>query len=181
MSLTIRLDAVGGMAGDMFVAAMLDALPDLHGRVLADAAAVLPPGIGLPMLQPGTSGGLRCLRFHLAAQAEADHHHAMPASGAWSRASRAASLTQGTAAHAVAILRLLAEAEAAIHDVPVDEVHFHEIGDWDSLMDVTAAGSIAAAPCTGRAGRYRTCRAAMAWCAPSTGCCLCRPRRRPGC
>jgi len=29
--------------------------------------------------------------------------------------------------------------------VPVDEVHFHEIGDWDSLMDVTAAGSVAAA------------------------------------
>jgi uncharacterized protein (DUF111 family) len=27
----------------------------------------------------------------------------------------------------------------------VDDVHFHEIGDWDSLMDVTAAGSIAAA------------------------------------
>ena len=29
--------------------------------------------------------------------------------------------------------------------MPVDEVHFHEIGDWDSLMDVMAAGSIAAA------------------------------------
>lgn len=57
----------------------------------------------------------------------------------------AAKLSPGTAAHATAILRHLAEAEAAIHHVPVDEVHFHEIGDWDSLMDVTAAGSIAAA------------------------------------
>jgi uncharacterized protein (TIGR00299 family) protein len=145
MSLTIRLDAVGGVAGDMFVAAMLDALPDLHGRVLADAAAVLPPGLGLPMLQPGTSGGLRCLRFHLAAQAEAHHHHGHAGFRHMVARIEAAPLAEGTAMHAVAILRLLAEAEAAIHDVPVDEVHFHEIGDWDSLMDVTAAGSIAAA------------------------------------
>ncbi len=57
----------------------------------------------------------------------------------------AAPLSPGTATHAIAILRHLAEAEAAIHHVPVDEVHFHEIGDWDSLMDVTAAGSVAAA------------------------------------
>ena len=42
------LDAVGGIAGDMFAAAMVDALPDLRARVLADAAAVLPPGTGTP-------------------------------------------------------------------------------------------------------------------------------------
>ena len=41
MTLAIRLDAVGGIAGDMFAAAMVDALPDLRARVLADAAAVL--------------------------------------------------------------------------------------------------------------------------------------------
>jgi uncharacterized protein (TIGR00299 family) protein len=58
---------------------------------------------------------------------------------------RAADLSEGTADHAVAILTILAEAEAAIHGVPVDAVHFHEIGDWDSLMDVVASGSIVAA------------------------------------
>ncbi len=143
MTLAIRLDAVGGIAGDMFVAAMVDALPDLRGRVLEDAAAVLPPGTGTPAIQHGTSAGLHCLRFLLSARVDAPHHHAtfrdMVAR------IEAAPLSQGTAAHATAILRLLAEAEAAIHHVPVDEVHFHEIGDWDSLMDVTAAGSIAAA------------------------------------
>lgn len=40
----IHLDAVGGIAGDMFVAALLDAFPDLRDRVLADAAAALPDG-----------------------------------------------------------------------------------------------------------------------------------------
>ena len=146
MSLSIRLDAVGGVAGDMFAAAMVDALPDLRGRVLSDAAAVLPPGIGLPVFEPGLSAGVHCLRFRLVENTEGDHHGHHHA-GFRDMVARieAAALSPGTAAHAVAILRHLAEAEAAIHHVPVEEVHFHEIGDWDSLMDVTAAGSIAAA------------------------------------
>jgi uncharacterized protein (DUF111 family) len=58
---------------------------------------------------------------------------------------RAATLAPGTADHAVAILTLIAEVEAAIHRIAVDAVEFHEIGDWDSLVDVVAAGSLAAA------------------------------------
>ena len=57
---------------------------------------------------------------------------------------RSAPLSPGAAVHAVAILTLIAEAEAVIHRVEIDEVHFHEIADWDSLVDVVAAGSIAA-------------------------------------
>lgn len=149
MSLSIRLDAVGGVAGDMFVAALLDARPALRPRVLADAAAVLPPGAGTPVLEPGTSAGLHCLRFRLADTPAATHHHAHSHAHAGFRDMlariEAAPLHPGTARHAAAMLRHLAEAEAAIHHVAVDAVHFHEIGDWDSLMDVTAAGSIAAA------------------------------------
>ena len=154
MTLAIRLDAVGGIAGDMFAAAMVDALPDLRARVLADAVAVLPPGTGTPVFMPGTSAGLHCLRFGLSAPAgdhhrHHDHHHHdhHAHAGFCDMVARieAAPLSPGTATHAIAILRHLAEAEAAIHHVPVDEVHFHEIGDWDSLMDVTAAGSVAAA------------------------------------
>jgi uncharacterized protein (TIGR00299 family) protein len=145
MSLAIRLDAVGGVAGDMFVAAMVDALPDLCSRVLGDATAVLPPGTGTPIFESGTSAGLHCLRFRLATRADGNHQHTGAGFRDMVARIEAAPLSQGTAAHATAILRHLAEAEAAIHHVPVDEVHFHEIGDWDSLMDVTAAGSIAAA------------------------------------
>ncbi len=144
MTLSIRLDAVGGMAGDMFTAAMVDALPDLRGRVLGDAAAVLPPGLGIPVFEPGMSAGLHCLRFRLSVLAEDHHRHHAGFRDMVARI-EAAKLSPGTAAHAVGILQHLAEAEAAIHQVPVEEVHFHEIGDWDSLMDVTAAGSIAAA------------------------------------
>jgi uncharacterized protein (TIGR00299 family) protein len=141
---TVMLDAVGGIAGDMFVAAMLDALPALRDRVLADAARVLPEGAGAPLLEDGMSGGLRCLRFRLSENhAQDTRHHA--GFGDMVARIEGAPLSPGTAAQAVSILRHLAEAEAAIHAVPVEAVHFHEIGDWDSLMDVVAAGSIAAA------------------------------------
>ena len=54
----VHLDAVGGAAGDMFVAALLDALPDLRQRVFEDLAAVLPEGIGRPELTAGLSAAL---------------------------------------------------------------------------------------------------------------------------
>lgn len=57
---------------------------------------------------------------------------------------RAAALAPGTADHAIAILTRIAEVEAAIHRTAIDAVEFHEIGDWDSLIDVVAAGSLAA-------------------------------------
>jgi hypothetical protein len=166
----IHLDAVGGISGDMFVAAMLDARPELRERVLAEAAAVLPDGIGAPALTEATSGAVRALRFgltgapptqpahapthrhdnahHHDSHAAEPAHHGAAAAGSFADMCariRAARLTRATADHAVAILTILAQAEAAIHRVPVAQVHFHELADWDSLLDVTAAGSIAAA------------------------------------
>ena len=142
----IHLDVVGGIAGDMFVAALTDAVPELRGRVLDDVAAVLPVAAGIPMFTTGTSAGLTVLRFSLEGHYGSHHHH--DDSGSYRhmvKLIRAADLSDGTADHAVAILTILGEAEAAIHGVPLDTVHFHEIGDWDSLMDVVASGSIIAA------------------------------------
>lgn len=162
----------------MFVAALLDALPDLRQRVFDDLASVLPAGVGRPELTEGLSGTLAVRRFWLVgasvvAPAHPHHHghdhaphhehervhdHAPPepagTDGQHAHGTRfvdlaarieAAPLHTGTAAQAVAILRRLAQAESRMHRVPVDQVHFHEVGDWDSLLDVVAAGSIAAA------------------------------------
>ena len=153
----IHLDAAGGLAGDMFAAAMLDALPDLQPRVFADLAAAIPAHCGQPTLSEGLSGGVAARRFTLVANdntAQAlehhhdhdDHHHdhavCFPDIA---ELIASASLHPGTADQAIAILRRLAEAESRMHRVPIEEVHFHEIADWDSLMDVVAAGSVAAA------------------------------------
>lgn len=43
---------------------------------------------------------------------------------------------------AASILKRLAVAESKIHQLSLDEVHFHELADWDSLMDVVGAATI---------------------------------------
>jgi pyridinium-3,5-bisthiocarboxylic acid mononucleotide nickel chelatase len=161
----VHLDAVGGAAGDMFVAALLNALPALRPRVLADVVAVLPLfGCGKPILAEVVVGGIAALRFELKANEHESahaisghhphgHHSHNHTHGPYEQGTyldmrwriEAADLSEGTAMHAAAILRALAEVEAGIHGVALEKVHFHEIGDWDSLMDVTAAGSIFAA------------------------------------
>ncbi|WP_026785198.1 LarC family nickel insertion protein [Pleomorphomonas koreensis] len=153
----IHLDTVGGIAGDMFVAAMLDALPELEARVRADLAAVLPVAAGRVELTAGLSGGLAVRRFALVPPDGGIHHHhghdhghshgpeAPVRYGDIVALIEAAPLAPGSAAAALAILRRLGEAESRVHGVPLAAVHFHEIADWDSLADVVAAGSIAAA------------------------------------
>lgn len=189
---SIHLDAVGGIAGDMFVAAMLDAFPELVQRVLMDVAALVPAKVGEARLERGDSGGISALRFGLephAARADhaqsahkqaahhhhdhhhdhdrhhhhhhdddgnvadtghghAHHHHIGDHGSAYRdlvERLKDTPLSDGTTDRASAILKTLAEAEARVHGVDVEAVHFHELADWDSLMDVAAAGSIVAA------------------------------------
>ena len=162
-SLAIHLDLVGGLAGDMFVAAMVDALPALEAPVLAELAAVQPAGEPGPGFREASSGGLRAQCFGLARESSRAPYRAAPVRGAGAAAGvtdahehagtaytllrrtlTKAPLTPPTREHALALLALLAEAEARVHGIAVDDVHFHELADWDSLLDVVAAGCIAA-------------------------------------
>ena len=143
-SLAIHLDLVGGLSGDMFVAAMIDALPALADPVLAELAAVQPAGAAEPVFVTATSGGLRARRFGLATPNTPSHAHAGTPYVALRQRITDAPLSAPTRTHALALLALLADAEAHVHGISVDAVHFHELADWDSLLDIVAAGYIAA-------------------------------------
>ena len=83
----IHLDVVGGIAGDVFVAALTDAVPELRRRVLDDVAAVLPAAAGIPMFTTGIrSAGLTVLRFGTGGHYGGHHHHdgSGSATGTWS-------------------------------------------------------------------------------------------------
>jgi len=143
--LHLHLDPQGGVAGDMFTAALLDARPDLTARVMADIAAVLPPEAGQAVLERVVRTGITSAHFRLAPGTAPARKGAEATWRAMDQLLEAAATAPGTARHARAILRRLAEAESAIHGIPLERVHFHEIADWDALMDVTAAGSLLAA------------------------------------
>jgi hypothetical protein len=54
---------------------------------------------------------------------------------------RAAPLTESVKQHSIRAFQLLGEAEAAIHSVPVEEVHFHEVGAVDTIVDIVCAAA----------------------------------------
>ncbi|MCR4907018.1 MAG: nickel pincer cofactor biosynthesis protein LarC [Clostridiales bacterium] len=47
-------------------------------------------------------------------------------------------LPEGVRDDVLAVFGLIAEAESLVHGVPVDEIHFHEVGTMDAVADVTA-------------------------------------------
>ncbi len=54
---------------------------------------------------------------------------------------RAAPLTETTKARAIRAFELLGHAEAAIHSIPVEKVHFHEVGAVDTIVDIVCAAA----------------------------------------
>jgi len=179
--LAIHLDAVGGIAGDMFVAAMIDALPWLEAPTMQALSAVQPKGAAMPEFVTATSAGMRARRFQLATSASG-YRVATPAPDGTSyvglrRMIEHAALDAATRDHALAILTLLGEAEAHVHGTSLDNVHFHELADWDSLLDIVAAGCIAGALADARwtasalplgGGRIRTAHGLLPVPAPAT-------------
>jgi uncharacterized protein (TIGR00299 family) protein len=136
----IHLDAVGGIAGDMFIAAVLDAFPDLRdGMIEAIRASGLPADVGL-RIDDHADHALTGLRFTVE---EAHHLHApehkhTPFHEIRSMLERAP-LDADVRTHAVGIFTRVAEAEGKVHGLSTDEVSFHELGEWDSIADIVGA------------------------------------------
>src|ERR1017187_3591562 len=54
---------------------------------------------------------------------------------------RSAPLSESVKAHSMRAFQLLGEAEAAIHSIPIEKVHFHEVGAVDTIVDIVCAAA----------------------------------------
>lgn len=146
----VHLDLLGGIAGDMFISAMLDVRPDLTDGALAVADRLGLSNRVRTECTTCTVGGLTGRRFAVTEieDSHTKHHHTTFRS---IREMIAASpLEAPEKARAVEIFRFLANAEARVHGVDVDDVHFHEVGAFDSIVDIVTSAWIieALGPCS---------------------------------
>lgn len=127
-----HFDCFSGISGDMTLAALLD-LGVPRDAVLAGIGS-----LGLPIkitVEKVTKGGFAATQIHVDAPPQEDHRHLAEIEEILKRGK----LTPAQRDLALKIFRRLAAAEAAVHGMSVDEVHFHEVGALDSIADI--AGS----------------------------------------
>jgi pyridinium-3,5-bisthiocarboxylic acid mononucleotide nickel chelatase len=124
------LDCVGGLAGDMLLAALLDAGAELE-RLRAVPVALGLRGVTIEVERVERQG---IGALHVSIQAPGDR--AQRDYREIRRAVETADLPAAARAHALEAFARLAEVEGRIHGVPADDVHFHELGSLDTLVDV---------------------------------------------
>ena len=169
------LDCFAGIAGDMFLGALIDAGVPPH--VLHDATAAL--GIGASLrIEKVDRSGISSTKVHVLegnhlaeqqhqkadvftqqpktqhlhkaghvhppehAHEEHSHDHVHGRSLTVIRALiQGAPLADPVKRTAIRAFELLGESEARIHNVPVDKIHFHEVGAVDAIVDIVAASA----------------------------------------
>jgi hypothetical protein len=127
------VDATAGVAGDMLLAALVDAGAPL--AVLQGAMdAVIPASVQLTSA-PVTRAGMRATKVDVHPTVTDQAHRSWrDIQALLEHADLAARVRE----QAQRVFGRLAEAEARVHGVAPGEVHFHEAGAWDSIADVVA-------------------------------------------
>ena len=132
----IHLDATHGVAGNMVLGAFLDAGVPLS--VVEDALCTIAIDPNRIKQSSVLRGGISSTQISVDSSSDAEHvtyasiQHTINDS----------TLTVGIKKRILAMFDYIAQAEAKIHQTSVDEVHFHEVGAIDSLIDIVGVAAI---------------------------------------
>jgi pyridinium-3,5-bisthiocarboxylic acid mononucleotide nickel chelatase len=132
LTIVAYLDCFSGISGDMLIGALLDAGAPLE-RVRS-RLATLPLGGYELTATPATAHGLRGTAVHV--RLDGSGSQAPRGLAAVEAVIQSGSLPHRARERALRVFRRLAEAEAHVHGIPVDAVHFHEVGAADAIVDV---------------------------------------------
>ncbi len=126
------LDAFSGISGDMAVGALLDAGAD--AGALVGALRSLATGAEY-RIEKTRRGGIAATKFRVQTTEPQRHRHLPQIL----RLIETAALPEGVRRAAAAVFERLGAVEAAVHGVPIEKVHFHEVGAADSIADIVGA------------------------------------------
>ncbi len=131
----LYFDAFSGMAGDMTLAALLDLGVPL-GVVEQSLAALPVRGFSLRVGQTWRSG-IRATTFDVAVETPQPERTYVEIDAMLV----ASALPEPTRALARTIFRRLGEAESDVHGIALEQVHFHEVGAVDAIVDIVGAAA----------------------------------------
>ena len=131
----LYFDAFSGVAGDMTIAALVDL--GVPFAVVEQAVGSL--GIGGYQLDLGRAfaGAIGATRFDVVLEPGQPERCYTDIERLIGQSTLAAPVK----ARATRIFRRLAEAEAEVHRIPIGQVHFHEVGAVDAIVDVVGAAA----------------------------------------
>jgi uncharacterized protein (TIGR00299 family) protein len=126
------LDAFSGISGDMTVAALIDAGADSGAVILALEGL----GTGAQFkIEKTKRAGIAASKFRVIGGHATGHRHLKDILELIDASALPGSVKQAAAA----VFQRLGEAEAKVHDISIDKVHFHEVGAVDSICDIVGA------------------------------------------
>lgn len=160
---TIYLDCSMGAAGDMLMAALLELLPE-KDTFLQKMQSLGLPGLEIsaePSVKCGITGTHMRVLIHGEEEGHPHEHAAEAHAHSHADAPEAAhahvhvhphhhtdlnelthrishlNVSEAVRSNILAVYQSIADAESRVHGVPVEQIHFHEVGSLDALADVT--------------------------------------------
>lgn len=130
MSQAIYLDCHAGIAGDMILAGLIDL--GANPNYITEELSQLPLDTFDLSFKHVNKKGIHAQ--HLTINIEEGHHH-RTAQHIFSMIENS-TLPQRVKSRSTAIFNVIAEAEAKIHGMNIADVHFHEVGAMDSIIDI---------------------------------------------
>jgi len=131
MKTWLHFDSTGGAAGDMILGALLAlGVPPREVEETLRSLCLEPFSL---IQQPHQAGGLQGVQCHVHVPEEPHAHRHLEEIAALIEKS---DLPEDVQRMSLSVFNRLAEAEATVHGTTPDQIHFHEVGALDSILDI---------------------------------------------